>query len=213
MALLQYRATPLASTGYSPAQLLMGRRIATNLPMKMTKLKPKVPNRRIVNERISKYKRGYANAHDRKFGAHKLSKLRPGDFVRLKTDSQSKWSAPARVVSRSNTPRSFNVQNPDGSVMRRNRRHLLRVPTPSQPCVVPASRPDSQATTPVPTTPAPTTVPVLSPNVVARTPTNPAQVPPRNTPVCPPPTPLRPQTRRQSARPTIAPKRLIEEMA
>uniref|UniRef100_A0A3B3RKB0 Uncharacterized protein n=1 Tax=Paramormyrops kingsleyae TaxID=1676925 RepID=A0A3B3RKB0_9TELE len=43
-ALLAYRATPL-SNGYSPAQLLMGRRLRTTVPTLSENLRPSLPDR------------------------------------------------------------------------------------------------------------------------------------------------------------------------
>ncbi|KAJ8332676.1 hypothetical protein SKAU_G00424650 [Synaphobranchus kaupii] len=49
-ALLAYRATPL-SNGYSPAQLLMGRRLRTTLPTFPAALEPDIPDLRKVQRR------------------------------------------------------------------------------------------------------------------------------------------------------------------
>ena len=44
LALLAYRSTPHVSTGFSPAQLLMGSRIQSRLPTLPSALQPKWPN-------------------------------------------------------------------------------------------------------------------------------------------------------------------------
>jgi hypothetical protein len=58
IALLSYRATPLTN-GNSPAELLMGRKLQTLLPIAPKQLKPKLPNFRSLreNEKESKLKR------------------------------------------------------------------------------------------------------------------------------------------------------------
>ena len=48
--MLSYRATPLYC-GYSPSELLMARKIRTNIPMTLEQLKPKVPDQSSLRER------------------------------------------------------------------------------------------------------------------------------------------------------------------
>lgn len=45
LALVSFRATPNTSTGVSPAELLMGRKICTTLPTLQKNLRPKWPNK------------------------------------------------------------------------------------------------------------------------------------------------------------------------
>ena len=56
LALLAYRSTPHASTGFSPVQLLMGRRIQSRLPTLPSALQPKWPNSDVIseNDRLAK---------------------------------------------------------------------------------------------------------------------------------------------------------------
>ena len=62
IALLSYRATPLAN-GHSPAELLMGRKLQTVLPIAPKLLKPKLPkfcsSRENEKESKLKQKRDY----------------------------------------------------------------------------------------------------------------------------------------------------------
>ena len=51
-ALLVYRATPLRN-GYSPAELLMNRRLRTSLPLVPTQLEPSVPDTTEVRKKGS----------------------------------------------------------------------------------------------------------------------------------------------------------------
>ena len=50
LALLAYRSTPL-SKGYLPAELLMYRKLRTNMPSSRKAQKPHVPDRRLLVER------------------------------------------------------------------------------------------------------------------------------------------------------------------
>ena len=50
LALLSYRSTPLRN-GYSPAELLMGRQLRTNVPLVLDKLKPSVPDLKELKRR------------------------------------------------------------------------------------------------------------------------------------------------------------------
>ena len=55
LALLSYRDTPLEN-GYSPAELLMGRKLRTNLPIEPSQLKPKLLDQEKVKEKEKKIK-------------------------------------------------------------------------------------------------------------------------------------------------------------
>jgi transposase InsO family protein len=193
-ALLQYRATPTAATGYSPAQLLMGRRIATTLPTKLTNLVPNVPDPQLVKDRLKTHKTKYAQVHDRKHNARPLSTLKPGDDVRWKIDTQRQWGPRSQIVSQAGT-RSYIVRNPDGSTVRRNRRHLQRVPPgpPIAPRAVPL----------VPPRVAPNVAPPVAMPMPPRAPYAGNNVPPGNND---------PPARRHSERAKSTPRRLIEEI-
>lgn len=55
LALLNFRNTPLTGETYSPAQLLMSRRLNTRLPSGDMKLKPKtIENRSMLNNRLKR---------------------------------------------------------------------------------------------------------------------------------------------------------------
>jgi transposase InsO family protein len=77
-ALLAYRSTPLAS-GYSPAELLMGRKIKSTIPITLPHLTPQLPNQKLFIEKEevcrSKQKKNFDNRH-------KAQPLKPGSTTR-----------------------------------------------------------------------------------------------------------------------------------
>lgn len=143
MALMSYRSTPCSTTGFSPAELLMGRKIRTTLPTLEKNLLPKWPSRTAVKERDGREKAKQAHYFNRRHGARPLPALQPGDVVSSKLDYEKSWSLPAVISSESTTPRSFVIRTQHGAELRRNRRHLQPGPV-SQP--IPAAHGDVTGT-------------------------------------------------------------------
>ena len=127
LALMVYRSTTLASTGYSPSQIMLNRRMRTTLPSLPQNLqfraycKDKVETNHTARRRRNEY------YYNRRYSSKPLSKLKKGDKVRIKTGKDDVWSEPAFVINKADEPRSYNVQS-GSSVLRRNRRHLLLIP-------------------------------------------------------------------------------------
>ena len=118
----------------SLAQLLMNRRLRTDLPTTHNQLRPQLTDHRhavkVMEERKLKQKQYYDRS------TRSLKPLHKDDSVRLY--QKGKWK-PAVVISPTeNTSRSYRVQTPNGSTLRRNRRHLLQNPSPEHR--VPSSR-------------------------------------------------------------------------
>lgn len=59
LALLTYRATPIAATGCSPSQLLMGRHLRTTVPVMASNLVPEWPDLKRVKVKDRKAKESY----------------------------------------------------------------------------------------------------------------------------------------------------------
>jgi len=125
-ALLNYRATPTIATGFSPAELLMGRRIRTTLPVLMNNLDPGWPDLNNVRDNDRKAKRAYTDQYNKRHGVRELPALQPGDQVLTKLDKHKRWE-PATIVSNADTPRSYIIQTEGQGMVRRNRKHLQGV--------------------------------------------------------------------------------------
>lgn len=128
LALMIYRATPIEATGHSPAQLIMGRQPRTTIPTLAKNLEPHWPENREVEMNDRQAKEKYEQQYNKRYSTHPLPELSPGDQVRIKTDEQKEWSEPATVVEKANTPRSYRVHTPTGSILTRNRRHIQLMP-------------------------------------------------------------------------------------
>ncbi|XP_056106475.1 uncharacterized protein K02A2.6-like [Rhinichthys klamathensis goyatoka] len=119
MGLLAYRSTPL-ECGNSPAYLLMGRRLRSNLPMSEDLLVTEGSKkfREFKEQQKAKQKVYYDK------GTHHLPELRVGEEVRFK-DKTNTWNQKGIVLEQIQ-PRSYNVETTSGVVFRRNRQHLLK---------------------------------------------------------------------------------------
>ena len=121
LALLQYRNTPIS--GVSPAQALMNRKLSTIIPTSTQSLKPElIDTEKFISQRETQQQR-QKYYHDRT--AKPLAELQDGETVRMKKSPDAKWE-PAKVLTKHQTSRSYLVETPDGTVYRRNRRHLLK---------------------------------------------------------------------------------------
>ncbi|XP_021340553.1 uncharacterized protein K02A2.6-like [Mizuhopecten yessoensis] len=123
IALLEYRNTPLAGTDYSPAQLLMSRRLRSRIPTGRDLLTPKVAHSASEQLRSRQDRQKYQ--YDKR--AKSLPQIRPGESVRVRVNRT--WE-PARVRQKHTEPRSFIIQTPNGRKYRRNRRDLLKTAEP-----------------------------------------------------------------------------------
>ena len=126
LALLAYRNTTHSTTGYSPAQLSMGRPMRTTIPTIKFNLQPKVPNREVVLLHDQKAKQNYKMNYDRRYGTRQLPELFPGDNVNIRANGD-KTTTPGIIAGTANTPQSYIINTDKGS-LRRNRQHLQVTP-------------------------------------------------------------------------------------
>ena len=141
----------------SPAQMLMGRRLRTFIPVTEEMLKSQLYEPEELHPKLKERQRKQKVHQDRT--AEELPPLKEGEVVRLK--EASKWK-PARVTQILPSPRSYQVETEKG-VYRRNRPHLFKteesqtpdvttddVPMEIESATVPvASTPDNPETRPV----------------------------------------------------------------
>ena len=120
LALLIYRATPL-EIGYSPAELLMCRRLRTTLPMAQEQRVPKLPDPTVLSNKNDQVKGRQKKNFDADHGVKMLPTLHLGDTVWI-LDRHTM----GRVVKEI-APRSFVVETQEGN-FRRNRRGLVLMP-------------------------------------------------------------------------------------
>ena len=92
-------------------------------------LQPMWPNSDVISENDRLTKESYTQFYNRKHGAKLLTQFKGGESVHIKTYAQKVWSNPTVVVG-ADTPWSYIVQSPDGSMFRHNRRPLQEVPLP-----------------------------------------------------------------------------------
>ena len=124
LALLSYRSTPLHD-GYTPEELLMGRKRRSTLPLAPELLAPKWPETEQLWKTELEYKHKQAEKYNRRHRASVLPELKPGNKVWV-TDQ----SSPAVLVQKSLEPRSYMVKT-ERSLLWRNRRHVVETPNPA----------------------------------------------------------------------------------
>ena len=120
LALLSYRSTPLQN-GMAPCELLMGRRLRTQLPVLPQTLMPRTSMQDLedVKKREDRYRANQMVNYDRRHASHELPDLQPGDTVWVRDQSRF-----GEVVEKAQQPRSYHIQTNQG-IVRRNRRALV----------------------------------------------------------------------------------------
>lgn len=119
LALLSLRNSQVTGMSYTPAQMLMSRRLQDTLPAHKSTLAPKVAQS--ASDELREVQRKQKLFYDR--GSQPLPGLQDGEIIRIR---KGKTWEPARVVNKHETPRSYIVEDDRGQIFRRNRRHLLK---------------------------------------------------------------------------------------
>ena len=121
LALLSYRTTPLPFCNYSPAQLLMGRRLRSPVPILPQALVPKWPDLSQFKEIDDKYKQKLKKQFDRRHRVRELPVLDDQMPVYI-SRGRNTSTVPGNVIQ-SAGERTYQVQTPFGT-SRQNRCHL-----------------------------------------------------------------------------------------
>ena len=121
LALLSYRATQLRN-GYSPAELLMGRKLRTTVPIIPKLLHPTSLNYSRLAEKEKYLRKKQKATFDGRHWVREPSVLSSGDSVWI-PDTKTRGT-----IERQVSIRSYLVSTPLGS-LRRNREHLRPIPT------------------------------------------------------------------------------------
>ena len=120
MALLCLRATPIDAHLPSPAELLFGRGICTNLPAKIEVSGHDMDIRKRFLHKQQQSKESYDSG-----AGPEHTELLPGMRVMVQKDNRKGW-LPV-IHGKCDEPRSYLVQTPNGYVVRRNRRFLSEI--------------------------------------------------------------------------------------
>lgn len=119
MALMRYWATPIAATGLSPAQIMTGGQIRTNLPMLEEKHQPQPIDYKAVKWKDKAAKESYKFFYDRRHSTHVLPELQPVEKVLVKLDSEKGWKTLAVVLNKTSEARYYVVQSQNVAVLHR----------------------------------------------------------------------------------------------
>ena len=118
LALMVYRSSSLAN-GLSPAEILMGRRIRTTIPLSASSLVPATPPIDQIRQFDQQARARSKEIHDDRHRAKELPSLREGDTVWIKDREEY-----GRIIKLHDAPRSYVVASRSGE-FRRNRRYLV----------------------------------------------------------------------------------------
>ena len=128
LALLSYRTTPLPWCHFSPAELLMGRQLKTDVPQIKDHYIPKWPHLNHLKEAHQKYRDAQNKHYNRRHRVRTLPTLPDDTAVWVQHGNSQE---PGNILRSASTPRSYIVSMLRGEV-RRNRIHLRLRERPTQ---------------------------------------------------------------------------------
>ena len=120
LALLSYRATPMQWCNLSPAELLQGRRIRTDVPQPKSSFIPQWAHTQHLKELHKEYKCTQSKHYNKRHRVRSLPLLPNNTPVWVQTENSH---VPGTVIQQAPTPRSYIVSTPQGQI-RRNRINL-----------------------------------------------------------------------------------------
>ena len=115
LGLLAYRTTALPN-GYSPSQLLMGRKLCSTVPQLPTHFSPQLPTQTDLRERDQKLKKSQKENFDQRHRVRNLKPLTPEEKIWI-TDRKESGTVISKVLNR-----SYEIEAKGGRY-RRNRKH------------------------------------------------------------------------------------------
>jgi hypothetical protein len=124
LGLLNYRNTPLENVGKSPAQLLLGKRTRTLVPTSSSLFKPSFNSYPEITQRKEDIRQKKSECERKK---NALPEYKQGDVVYMQPHkSNETWKK--AVVTKTLTPRRFEVTTDNGQTYVRNRMFLRGMP-------------------------------------------------------------------------------------
>lgn len=127
LALLNHRATPRCEIS-SPAAILMGRNLRTNIPCNLKHLEPTINYNKDYKLLVANKEKVKAY-YDR--GAKYRKSLNLGESIIFKKSPKDCW-VPGSIIRQTDNPRSYLVEGNEGNRYVRNERHII--PTMSGKC-------------------------------------------------------------------------------
>lgn len=126
ICLLEYSNLPISGIDLSPAQILFSRRTRTKLPVHSELLKPKIDTN--AHNKITNNQLQYKYSHDRHSKPFNYQ-LKEGENAISRTVHDNTWE-PVQINHKHDKPRSFEVINQKGNIVRRTTNNLKSSNTP-----------------------------------------------------------------------------------